>query len=35
LDNLNLIREELFERYKWIWAEDMNVQAERARGFLG
>jgi salicylate hydroxylase len=34
LDNLELIREELLERYKWIWAEDMNVQAERARRFL-
>jgi salicylate hydroxylase len=35
LDNLDMIEEELLQRYKWIWAEDMNAQAERARGFLG
>ena len=35
LDNLEMIGEELLQRYKWIWAEDMNVQAERARCLLG
>lgn len=34
LDNLELIGEELLQRYKWIWAEDMNEQAERARHLL-
>ena len=35
LDNLEMIGEELLQRYQWIWAEDMNVQAECARGYLG
>ncbi len=35
LDNLDLVGEELLQRYKWIWAEDLTVQAERARGYLG
>lgn len=34
LDNLELIGAELVERYKWIWNEDLSLQAERARAAL-
>ena len=33
-DNLEMIGEELLQRYKWIWDEDMNAQAERALEML-
>ena len=35
MDNLEMIGEELLERYKWIWLEDLNVQAEHAKELLG
>ncbi|KAF7503734.1 hypothetical protein GJ744_003317 [Endocarpon pusillum] len=34
-DNLDQVGEELLQRYKWIWDEDMQVQAEHARELLG
>ena len=34
LDNLELIGEELLQRYQWIWTEDMNAQADRAKSLL-
>ena len=34
-DNLDKVGEELLQRYKWIWDEDMSVQAEHARELLG
>lgn len=34
-DDLDKVGEELLQRYKWIWDEDMNVQAEHARELLG
>lgn len=33
-DDLKKIGQELLDRYKWIWDEDMNDQAERARDLL-
>jgi salicylate hydroxylase len=33
-DDVNKIGDELMQRYKWIWDEDMNVQAEQAREAL-
>ena len=33
-DNLEKIGEELLKRYQWIWDEDMEKQAERAKSLL-
>ena len=33
-DNLEKIGEELLKRYRWIWDEDMEKQAERAKSLL-
>ncbi len=34
-DDLDKVGEELLQRYKWIWDEDMSIQAEHARELLG